>query len=103
MQESGLLPANEHPASFTIEPMRTSNVELVATVHRFPIGIIADKPAQGRNPLGCGLHVYDPFNDATHIVSVPVDAMELNRMLSRVRPDVPGFAFPSLPTPFPPP
>ena len=52
--------------------MRTSNVELVATVHRFPIGIIADTPAQGRNPSGRGLHVYHPFNDATHIVSVYV-------------------------------
>src|SRR5216684_8546778 len=96
MQESGLLPANEHPAPFTIEPMRTSNVELIATVHRLPIGIIADKPSQGRNPLGCGLHVYDPFNDATHIVSVTDDAMELERMLSRVAPDGSGIGMPCI-------
>ena len=92
VKKPGLLATDEHAAPFTIQAVRASNVELVATVHGLPVSIVPNEPAKGRNPLSCGLHIDYPFNDATHIIGVPNDAMELERMLSRVSSQGPALS-----------
>src|SRR5690348_16711172 len=96
MEESGLLPTNEHATAFTIQSVGAGNVELVATVHWFSIRIIADKPAQGRNPLGCRLHIHHSFDDTAHIVSIANDSVELEGMLPRVTSDCSGIRVPRI-------
>src|SRR5213083_2047880 len=96
MQEPSLLPTNEHATAFTIQSVGTRNVKLIATVHRFAIGVVANEPAQGGNTLGCRLHIHHSFNDPTHIISIANDSMELEGMLPCITPDRSGICVPCI-------
>src|SRR6266700_1848937 len=86
-EQPGLLATNEHATAFTIKAVRTCHVELIPTVHGFPISIIANEPPEGRETSESSLHIDHSFNDAADIVRIPNDPMELEWVLPSVAPD----------------
>ena len=95
-QESGLLATNEHATAFTVEPVRAGHVELIAAVHRFAVGIVADEPPQSGKTLRSGLHINHALQNAAHIVSRFDDALELEHVLVGVAPDGSSIGVPCI-------
>ena len=59
-------------------------VDLIGTILRLPIGIVADEPSERRQTPSSGLYIDHSFNDSTDIISISNDTMELVRMVPDV-------------------
>ena len=91
-QEPGLLAPNEHATAFAVESVRAGHIDLIATVHRLTIGIIANKPAERRQALRSRLQINRSLHDPAEIIGILNDLMELKRILVGVAPNGPSIS-----------